>query len=542
MDQTKIYERNWIKIVAVSIGVMGLVNIISAWFSYDSSRFKIIRTIFDYHMIMGSRYLVVLTGIIALLIAPNLYKQKKIAWFISVFILAISGIAHIVKGADIEEASLCILLLGILLPLYRDCNVKSDPIRVQRGGKILIGSVIFIFLYTFIGLHFFAEKLGLHYDLSLWKTGLDSLLFDVSSLHPQSRAARFFTNSILIVNSFSVFIGTILALSPVIIRSLPEINYWKYLELANKCAKQPIQIFTLSNDYMHFGAEDNLGNYLSYKLIDGVAMAIGNPCGNEPLENFIGNWLEFSHERDWIPAFYQAQEEFVEVLKTKGFQSIPIGVEALVDLDTFSLEGKSMQELRSARNKAEKEDWIIRKFLPSDWEKVRLLDRKWLKNHGSKEIGFAMGKSSQKYLNETRTMLLFDKDENLLAYLNNIELSGNNSRAVDLMRRDPEFSTKGTMEALFLNEILTAKEEGKKYYDLGLSPLAEMDKSLADNKIAFDLLNLIYKKQSRYYDFQGLHRFKSKFSPIWQQSFLMYPNSVVLPKILLAIIALNKSA
>lgn len=541
MNNTNTYEKIWIKIVAVALGIMGFVNILSAWFSYGSLRFKFIKDIFDYQIIYGSRYLVIMTGIIAILIAPRLYRQKRIAWYISALLLGVSGIAHIIKGVDIEESSICILLLGVLMPLYRYCYVKSDPIRVQRSGKILIGSIIFVLFYTFIGLHFFAYKLGLPDDLSVFHTGLNALLFDVSGLKPQSISAKFFSDSILIVNSFSILLGLVLSLSPVIVRALPEVNMKKYQKIAQKYAAQPIQIFALANDYSHFAQKEEAKEYISYKVSDGVAMAVGNPCTSASSEQITDKWINFSHERDWITAAYQVQGEFLDVLKKRGFHSIPIGVEALIDLETFTLEGKNMQELRSARNKAEKENWIIREFSSSDWEKVRMLDKKWLKTHGNKEISFAMGKSSQKYLSETQTMLLFDKDNNLLAYLNNIELPGNNSRAVDLMRRDPDVHHKGVMELLFLNEIIRAKVEGKEYYDLGFSPLAEMDKSLADNKIAFNLLTLIYEKQSRYYDFQGLHRFKSKFMPIWKPSFLAYPSQVALPKVLLALLNLNKA-
>lgn len=541
MNETTTYEKIWIKIVSIALGTMGVINIISAWFSYDSLRFKFIKNIFDYQLIHGSRYLIVMTGIVAILIAPNLYRQKRIAWYISIVLLAISGIAHIIKGADIEEASLCILLLGVLMPLYRCFYVKSDPLRVQRSGKILLGSIVFVLFYTFIGLHFFADKLGLSDNLSVWNTGINALLFDVSGLNPQNTAAKFFSNSILLVNSFAILIGLILALSPVIIRTLPDVNLKKYIKTARKYATQSIQIFSLAKDYMHYNLEKDSGGYISYKVANGVALAIGNPCTGTSIKEITDKWINFANEHDWIPASYQVQDEFFDILKDRGFNSIPIGVEALIDLETFSLEGKSMQDLRSAKNKAEKENWVIREFLPSDWEMVKNLDKKWLRIHGNKENSFAMGKSSQKYLSETKTMLLLDNENNLLAYLNNIELPGNNSKAVDLMRRDPEVSHKGVMELLFLNEILQAKAEGKKYYDLGFSPLAEMDKSLADNKIAFKLLTLIYEKQKRYYDFQGLHNFKSKFKPVWKPSFLVYPSRITLPKVLLALLNLNKA-
>lgn len=541
MNVTTKYEKTWIKIVSVALGIMGVINIISAWFSYDSLRFKFIKNIFDYQLIYGSRYLVVMTGIVAILIAPNLYRQKRIAWYISIFLLAVSGIAHVVKGADIEEASLCILLLGILMPLYRYFYVKSDPLRAQRSGKILLGSIIFVLFYTFIGLHFFSNKLGLSTDVSWWSTGLNVLLFDVSGLNPQSVAAKFFSDSILLVNSFAILVGLTLALSPVIVRTLPNVNLKKYKKIAQKYAIQPIQIFSLVKEYMHFSQKSDSGEYLSYKVADGVAMAIGNPCVVSSSEIITDGWINFANEHDWTPAAYQVQDEFFAVLKNRGFYSIPIGAEALIDLESFALEGKNMQDLRTTKNRAEKENWTIREFSPSDWDKVKKLDQKWLKIHGNKENSFAMGKSSLKYLSETRTMLLFDKDENLLAYLNSIELPGNNSRAVDLMRRDPEAHSKGVMELLFLNEIMQAKAEGKKYYDLGFSPLAEMDKTLADNKIAFKLLTLVYEKQKHYYDFQGLHHFKSKFRPIWKPSFLVYPSQVTLPKVLLALLNLNKA-
>ncbi len=535
------YEKMWIKIVSITLGIMGVINIVSAWFSYDSLRFKLVKHAFDYQIIEGSRYLVVVTGIVAILMAPNLFRQKRIAWYISVFLLAISGVAHIVKGADIEEASLCILLLGVLLPLYNCFYVKSDPLRVQRSGKILLASIIFVLFYTFIGLNFFADKLGLPDDLSVWNTGMQALLFDVSGLNPQSIAAKFYADSILFVNSFTIFIGLILALSPVIVRAFPEVNLGKYKKTANKKATQAVQIFSLDKDYMHFSCEGDSGEYLSYKVANGVALAIGNPCATTSKESLTDLWINYSYEHDWVPAVYQAQDDFCTTLDKKGFYSLPIGVEALVDLETFTLDGKSMQDLRTMKNKAEKEGFVIREFKSADWEKIENLDKSWLKIHGNKENSFAMGKSSLNYLKDTRTMLIFDKEDNLLAYLNNIELRGSNSRAVDLMRRNPEILSKGAIEALFLNEILQAKEDGKKYYDLGFSPLAEMDKSLADNKVAFNLLSLVYEKQKRYYDFQGLHQFKSKFRPIWKPSFLMYPSQVTLPKVLLALLNLNKA-
>lgn len=534
MSRINNYEKIWIKIVAIGLGIMGLVNIFSAWSGFGVFHFEYLKI--NYHIIHGSRYIVMMTGMIAILVAPNLYKRKRASWYIVMLMLIFSITAYIIRGSNMLSSLPSLLLFGMLAPLYKYCNVKSDPIRVQHGGKVLLGAVVFALLYTFVGLHFFANQLGFTNGVTVWNIVLNALFLDVPLQMPQNISAGFFINSVILVNSFSLLIGLILALSPVVVRSIPEINLGKYKKTARKFATQPIQILTLTNNYIHYSHEKDPSGYVSYKVSNGVAMMVGNPCTGSSLEKLIENWLLFAREHDWTPAVFQAQGELLEKLKSKGFRSIPIGVEALIDLDEFNLVGAEKQDLRTARNKAEREGWTVRNFLQSDWEKIRILDKKWLKIHGKKEIDFAMRTSTLKYLSETKTTLLLDKEDNLIAYLNNIEIPGNNSRAVDIMRRDPEINYNGVMEFLFLNEIIKAKEDGKKYYNLGVSPLANMDKALADNKLAFKLLRMIYEKQRNYYDFKGLYSFKSKFNPIIRQTHLVYPREIYLPKVLWALL------
>ena len=83
------YEKNWIKFVAVFLFILGFIDILSAWLSFDSSRLNLIDHILDYQIITGSRYLVIFTGIAALILAPALYRQKRVAWYAAVITLGI---------------------------------------------------------------------------------------------------------------------------------------------------------------------------------------------------------------------------------------------------------------------------------------------------------------------------------------------------------------------------------------------------------------------------------------------------------------------
>lgn len=236
MDKLNIHEKILITFISIGLGIMGAVNVFSAWSGYSIIHFKFINILFNYHIIHGSRYVVMMTGIIAVLIAPNLYKRKRTSWYIAMLILVFSITAHIIRGINMTESVLSLILLGMLALLYKYCNVKSDPIRVQHGGKVLLGTIVFALLYTFIGLHFFANQLGFSEGLTVWKVILNALFFDVSLLIPKNISAEFFVNSIILVNSFLLLIGLVLALSPVIIRSIPEINLGKYKKTASKFA------------------------------------------------------------------------------------------------------------------------------------------------------------------------------------------------------------------------------------------------------------------------------------------------------------------
>ncbi|MEW5820045.1 MAG: phosphatidylglycerol lysyltransferase domain-containing protein [Cyanobacteriota bacterium] len=535
------YEKNWIHGVAITLYVLGIVNILSSLLSYTPSRLLLLKEVFEYQLILGSRFIVLVTGIIAILVAPALYRRKRVAWYISVIILGCSGFAHIIKNIDVTEASVCILLLGIILPLFKYCSVKSDPLRTRQGWKLLLTTLAFIIIYTFLGIQIFASELGFqHNDIPFLSVWFNALLFDVSDLNPHGHAATFFTNSLLWINGFALISGTILALSPVIGASIPEKNLDLSKSIASEHAIQPVQSFILRKDYQHYLLQkDVFKGFMGYKISNGVAMGIGNPCANSDPEELLNEWINFCIQHDWIPAIYQAKEDIFPILKKINFEYIPIGVEAVVNLETFTLKGKTMQKMRSALNKIEKSNWVVREYKDSDWVKIEKLNQQWLDIHGEKEIGFAMGTASPDYLLSTRSMLLVDQEDNLLAYVNNVDLNGNNGRTIDLMRRSVDSPT-GAMESLIVSEIVKAQEDGKAYYDLGFSPLAQIDETFTDNKIAVKLLKLIYDHQKRFYDFQGLHRFKSKYNPDWQYSYLVYPSALHLPKVLFALLQLNR--
>jgi|GEM_PF-4295935 len=531
----------WVRATAIFIVLIGLMNLVSAWCNFDLDGIQFLQQVLDYNVLFGSRFFVSLIGLCCFLIAPGLYRRKRLAWYVSVLLLGLSGIAHILKGSGILEATICMLLTAGLLPLYSRCSVKSDPLQIRVGIGLFFISLLGMALYTLLGLTTFHTKLGVSSEsLPFLNALLQVLTFDVSMLHPVGKKATFFVNSILWING-SLWLSAITSLlAPVVVRGFRSEDRKYSQQLAAAFANQPVQVIATSSQYYQWLHRPFRDGFVAYNLIGRLAMALGNPCGSASTQLLWQQWLSYVVEHDWIPAMYQADEQMMMIAREYGFDSLPIGAEALVPLETFTLQGKEMQNLRTASNKAKKLGWLIRPYQPNDWAAIHDINQHWLSIHGTQEeIAYGMGTASPEYLESTRSSVLLDSTGRLLGYVNTLELSGIHSRGVDLMRRDPD-APRGVMEALILYEIMQAKADNCQYYDLGLSALAQMTEFPTDNKQLTKLLNRFYENQKSQYDFQGLHQFKAKFNPVWQPRFLLYKSIRHLPIILLALIELNQ--
>ncbi|MBN2625865.1 MAG: DUF2156 domain-containing protein, partial [Spirochaetales bacterium] len=467
------YETVWIRVIAVFLFVTGVMNLISSLFSFSIVRFELLEDALTYQLIMGSRIMVLFSGILALITAPALYRRKRSAWIIAILLLALSGIGHLGKGADVEESALCLILFGALLPLYRHCSVKSDPLRLRHGGLILVATVLFLTAYTIAGTHFLADELGLtRGNYSVWTVSLKALLFDTSSFDPQTKRALLFNDTLLLSNFLSLITVLFLALSPVIMRSIQDPHNQPDNDFTRDFASRPVSLIASSPSYLHFYRDRGKGTGLvNYALSRRVALAVGNPVCRDLEAQAIGReWLGFCREYDWIPAAFQVDGPFLDYLISEGYARVPCGVEALVDTAGFSLAGKQKQNLRTAVNRGTREEWLIRDFGESDWDDVKGLNDRWIGQHGGKEKSFGMGSATSSYLAETRTRLLYSREGVLLAYLNTFDLKRASIRSIDLMRRNPD--SPGAIEYLFVKEIETARDEGFARFDLGYSPLA----------------------------------------------------------------------
>ncbi len=100
----------------------------------------------------------------------------------------------------------------------------------------------------------------------------------------------------------------------------------------------------------------------------------------------------------------------------------------------------------------------------------------------------------------------------------------------DLMRHLPE-APHDIMEYLFVQLMLWGKQEGYRWFNLGMAPFSGLEtRALAPlwNRLGA----FVFRHGEHFYNFQGLRQYKEKFDPEWEPRYLASPAGLALPRVL----------
>jgi len=93
------------------------------------------------------------------------------------------------------------------------------------------------------------------------------------------------------------------------------------------------------------------------------------------------------------------------------------------------------------------------------------------------------------------------------------------------------------MDYLFLELMLYGKEQGYRWFNLGMAPFAGLERRTIA-PLWSRLGSLVFRHGEHFYNFQGLRQYKDKFEPVWEPRYLACPGGLTLPRVLGDIAAL----
>lgn len=95
----------------------------------------------------------------------------------------------------------------------------------------------------------------------------------------------------------------------------------------------------------------------------------------------------------------------------------------------------------------------------------------------------------------------------------------------------------GVMEYMFVKLMLWGREQGYRWFNLGMAPLSGMQEH-ALAPLWMRLGALLYRHGENFYNFQGIRQYKDKFAPVWEPKYLASPGGLALPRIVTNVAAL----
>jgi phosphatidylglycerol lysyltransferase len=263
-------------------------------------------------------------------------------------------------------------------------------------------------------------------------------------------------------------------------------------------------------------------------------VALGDPIGpEEEGVELVWRFREMCDRHNGWTVFYQVRADTLPLYLDLGLTLLKLGEEARVRLETFSLKGDARKRLRHAFNRAEKEGCTFAVIplagIPSLLPQFKEISDAWLAEKNTREKGFSLGFFDAAYLKQFPAGIVRQGDK-IVAFANIWLGADKEELSPDLMRYLPEVSH-AVMEYLFIQLMLWGKQEGYRWFNLGMAPLSGLEgRALAP--LWHRLGALVFRHGEHFYNFQGLRQYKEKFDPEWEPKYLAFPGGLALPRIL----------
>jgi phosphatidylglycerol lysyltransferase len=522
---------------------MGVINVLSAVTPSMSYRLRWLEQYSPLQVSHGGHLTSALAGFALILLAASLWRRKRVAWLLTILVLAVSIVTHILKGLDYEEASLAAVLLIILLSLRSEFHARSDVPSIRQGLLTLLFALFFTIIYGVAGFYLLDKHFRVTFGL--WSAFRQTIvmftqLYD-PGIEPITGFGRYFADSIYIVGMVTTSYASLMLIRPVLMRhGASPVERERASQIVLEYGHTPLARMALFDDKLYYFSAG--GSMISYVVENRIALVLGDPigpAGDAPA--VISAFKSFCASNDWLTAFYETTPEYLHYYKDAGFDILSIGQEAIVELAAFTLEGSENKTLRNSYNKMVRLGYHYSVIQPPYsarlLRELQLISDDWLTNRGTSEMRFSLGWFDEAYLNTCPILLVRDREGFIESFANLVGEYQNKEVSIDLMRylRGVE---SGLMDFLFVSLFQWAAVQGYKTVNMGLSALSGVGEQSDDPAIE-RALNYIYRNINLFYNFRGLHAFKEKFHPKWLPRYLIYPGPASLPAVSISLLNAN---
>ena len=541
MTPTAPARRGWVPLAAgLACLAIGILDIASALTHEERGRIKAVTSVVPGALTHAASAATLVVGVLFMLLAHALRRRKRRAWRAVVALLALTVVLHVVKGLDVEEALVALVLFGALVYYRDEFYALGDPrtrwravgvlglmlvVDLVIGGLVLLSQNEHVIGSPGVGAYLRHLALGLFGIPGPLTFGTD-------------RSSDLVTFSLAGLGALTAIVTVYLALRPA--RPAPQLTADDDERLRALLAKHgrrdSLGYFALRRDKSVMWSPSGKAA-VSYRVLTGVMLASGDPIGDpEAWPGAIEAFLQEADRHAWVPAVVGCSELGGQVwAREGGLDALELGDEAVVEICDFSLEGRPMRNVRQMVKRIERSGWTTSvcrmRDVPAE-RRDELVRAVALWRDGETERGFSMALGRFGEPADDDCVLVTAEKEGRVAALLHFVPWGEDGLSLDLMRRDRS-ADPGLNELLIVDALRCAPTLGVTRVSLNFavfrSALERGEKLGAGPVLRAWRAVLLFL--SRWFQIESLYRFNAKFRPEWVPRYVVFRNARELPRI-----------
>lgn len=488
--------------------VGGIVLLVSGSLPAIPARLKVLHALVPLPFVEASHIAASLAGTALLLIAPALYRRLDAAFHLCRTLLLAAALFSLLKGVDYEEAAILLIIAG-LLQLSRTAFYRKTALTSALSPRALLSVAVAVALAAWIG--FFAFKHVPYQDDLWWEFAWRG---DASRFLRASFATAVALTCVAVTQWFGYA-------QPKREEHAPDTELPR-TALAHANRTDAMLAYTGDKRFLHSASGETL---LMYQVQGQSWIVMGDPVGpREEWGDLLWQIREMADAAQGRLLLYQISTESLPIAIDLGLQLVKYGEEARVALPGFTMEGPEKRSLRHSERRAAREGATFEIVPATQMAEVmpvlRSISDAWLRDKGNSEKAFSVGRFDPAYVGRFDCAVVRQHDR-IVAFANVWATENREELSVDLMRHLAEMPY-GTMDFLFVQLMQWGRDQGYRWFNLGMAPLSGIEsRRLAP--IWARIGALLYRHGDAFYGFEGLRAYKDKFSPVWTARYIAAP-------------------
>jgi phosphatidylglycerol lysyltransferase len=518
-------ERITPAILAAFTFLCGLVLLFSGATPASPGRLGMVHRILPLGVIETSHFLGSVTGAGLLVIAHGLARRLDAAYYLSTVLIVVGVVASLMKGGDIEEATMLLVVLAVLSVARPAFDRRAAFFETRFSGAWLAAMVGALGASLWLGLFAFKH---VEYGSDLWWR------FELAG--DASRFLRGSVGAAMVI--LLVGLARLMAPAPHVVEPPSDDDLADAHRVIDTQPSTHANLVFLCDKAVLFS--ENRDGFVMYGVRGRSWVAMGDPVGPASARrDLIRAFLERVDDFGGTPVFYEVGAGGLHHYADFGLAFQKLGEEAHVDLRRFTTTGARGSKFRQALRRLEREGGSFRVIPATGVDAVlpalRRVSDDWLSRKSPGEKGFSLGFFDEAYLRRFPVAVIeragvIEAFANVWPDVHRVELS------IDLMRfaRD---APKSGMEGLLVHLMLWGQQYGYAEFSLGMAPLSGFERSPVAS-LWQRAGGFVYRHGESLYGFQGLRAFKEKFEPRWEPRYLACRGGFGLPRVLADVSAL----